>query len=133
MQVFKAPNCLSMCEVLMLSLLCRPMNRILVAQRITQPQAWIQGLVTLFHLAINYLLVNIVKGPFYMTAWAYTISTVFTCLLFTSYFAVSGKSYCSWGTGLTTQAFRVGLQCLKVLELVRSMGHAIENSLITTS
>ena len=85
----------------------RPLNRILVAQRITQPQAWIQGLVTLFHLAINYLLVNVFKGPYYMTAWAYTISTVFTCLLFTSYFAISGKSYCSWGTGVSLQAFRV--------------------------
>ena len=87
----------------------RPMNRILVAQRITQPQAYIQAVVAVLHWLTNYLLITVFKGPFVMIAWAYTLSTVYAFVLMVLYFWITKKGYCSLGSGFSLQAFKVRL------------------------
>ena len=83
------------------------MNRILVAQKITKPQACVAAIVMLLHLAINYAFVTVFGWGFESVAWANSIAAANTCVLMAAYFVIFGKGYCIWGSGLTLQAFRV--------------------------
>lgn len=83
------------------------MNRILVAQRITQPQAGIQAAVTLLHWLTNYVLITVMGGPFVMIAFSYSLSAIYTLILSLLYFWIAKRGYCAWGSGLTLDAFKV--------------------------
>ena len=84
------------------------MNRILVAQKITKPQAVVAALCTLLHFLINYLFVSILSlGPV-SVAWASSFSNLSQLLLMTAYIIIYERGYCIWGAGPSMQAFKAG-------------------------
>ena len=49
---------------------CRPINRILLAQRITLPQMWVSVLVMVLHAGANWLLIYHLQWGYLGAAWA---------------------------------------------------------------
>ena len=49
---------------------CRPINRILLAQRITLPQMWVSVLVVLLHAGANWLFIYHLRWGYLGAAWA---------------------------------------------------------------
>lgn len=100
--------------LVLLPLLCRPLNRILIAQRITAPQMWISCLVAALHAPTVRLLMHAMGGSYLAAA----LATVWSCLLSTAlvaaYVKASGLAPRVWGAphGLKLQVWRVGSSLL---------------------
>lgn len=83
------------------------MNRILVAQKITQPQAIVSALTTLLHFLMNYLFIVILHlGPV-SVAWATSLSNLSQLLLMLAYVLIFKKGGCMLGEGFSIQALKV--------------------------
>lgn len=96
-------------------LICRPINRILVAQKITTPQAVVAALSTLLHFVVNYLFVGVFSlGPV-SVAWASSLSNLSQLILMIAYIAIYKRGYCIWGAGISMQAFKVDSDATKRL------------------
>lgn len=76
---------------------CRPLNRILIAQRITAPQMWVSCLVAALHAPTVRLLMSAMGGSYLAAA----LATVWSCLLSTvlvaAYIQLSGLAPRVWG------------------------------------
>ena len=83
------------------------MNRILVAQKITNPQAYISVAVLFLHLGINYLLVYVFQWGFVAVGVAQSLSALNTTILMLAYIVLGKRGYCVFGNGFTTQALKV--------------------------
>ena len=97
-----------MCRRLNLCMIdCRPLNRILVAQKITKPQAVVSFACTLMHLLINWLFVDVFGGGPSAVAWANSLANLNMLLGMLAYVLLYNKGYCVWGKGVSLQAFKV--------------------------
>ncbi|KAK9815228.1 hypothetical protein WJX72_000308 [[Myrmecia] bisecta] len=83
----------------------RPLNRILVAQRITMPQMCISGIVALLHLAGNYLFIHVFNFGYRGAAYAMSLANLNNLLLTGAYVVLAGKQNRVWGV-LTAAAFK---------------------------
>ena len=59
----------------------RPMNRILVAQQISQPQMWISGIVLVLHVITNYIFFNVLGLGYVWQGVAATLSRFYYFIL----------------------------------------------------
>lgn len=84
----------------------RPLNRILIAQRIAAPQMVISMVVALMHVAANYLLIHTAGLGFYGAAYAIGIASVNNTALTAAWVYFSGMSGRVWGHP-TWDAFKV--------------------------
>ena len=89
---------------------CRPLNRILIAQRIAAPQMVISMVVALAHVAANHLLIHTAGLGFYGAAYAIGIASVNNTLLTAAWVYFSGMSGRVWGRP-TWDAFKVDPLC----------------------
>ena len=88
---------------------CRPLNRTLVAQRITQPQMYSMLVVVALHIPTCALLIlKLQLGPA-AGAWAICIANLNNAVLQTSYIAWAGLQSRVWGRPCRS-ALQVGLQ-----------------------
>lgn len=89
---------------------CRPINRILVAQKITHPQAVVSMLATLLHLLMNYVFIETLGWGPVSVAWALSFSNLCQLILMLAYLVMYRRGYCVWGEGLSLQSLRVSIQ-----------------------
>jgi MATE family multidrug resistance protein len=85
----------------------RPLNRILIAQRIAAPQMFISIVVAALHVMFNYLLIHVAGLGFLGAAYAIGIASLNNTLLTAAWVALSGMQGRVWGR-LTWDAFKVG-------------------------
>ena len=83
--------------LLPLLLPCRPLNRILVAQRVTQPQMAVGLLVALQHVAACYLLIHRAGWGYLGAAAASCWSSFLSLGLLAAYVAAAGLGERVWG------------------------------------
>ena len=74
----------------------RPLNRILVAQRITAPQMWVGGIVALQHVAACHFFINTLGAGLLGAAWATCWSNLLAALLLASYVGAAGLAGRVW-------------------------------------
>ena len=84
----------------------RPLNRILIAQRVASPQMFVSLVVAALHVGVNHLLVNTLGLGFLGAAWAIGIASFNTTLLTALWVAVAGMQDRVWGRP-TWGAFQV--------------------------
>ena len=91
----------------------RPLNRILIAQRVASPQMIVSIAVAALHVGVNYLLVNTLGLGFLGAAWAIGIASFNTTLFTAIWVAVAGMQDRVWGrpTWGAFQVFAVILHC----------------------
>lgn len=77
--------------------LVRPLNRTLVAQRITVPQMWIGGLVALQHVGANYFFIYTLGCGYLGTAYASVWSIILATLLVMAYIRAANLQDRVWG------------------------------------
>lgn len=75
----------------------RPLNRILVAQRITQPQMAVSLLVAAQHVAVCHLLIHRLGLGFLGAAFASAWSNLLSVALLAAWVALAGKGQAVWG------------------------------------
>ncbi len=85
---------------------CRPLNRILIAQRVALPQMFVSIAVAALHFGVNHLLVNTLGLGFLGAAWAIGIASFNTTALTAAWVALAGMRDRVWGKP-TWQAFQV--------------------------
>lgn len=90
---------------LWLEALNRPLNRILVAQSITAPQAWVSFVVALQHIPACYLFIHTLGMGYLGAAAATCWSTLLSVSLLVGYIAWAGMGATVWGTP-TREAFK---------------------------
>ena len=76
---------------------CRPLNRILVAQRITQPQMAVGLVVAVQHVGACYLLIHKLGLSYLGAAAASCWSNLLSLALLAAYVAVTGHGESVWG------------------------------------
>lgn len=74
-----------------------PLNRILVAQRITQPQMAVSLLVAAQHVAVCHLLIHRLGLGFLGAAFASAWSNLLSVALLAAWVALAGKGQAVWG------------------------------------
>ena len=89
----------------------RPLNRILIAQRVAAPQMFVSIGVAALHVGVNHLLVNTLGLGFLGAAWAIGIASFNTTLFTAMWVAVAGMQDRVWGTSHLGRLPGV-LQCL---------------------
>ena len=92
----------------------RPLNRILIAQRVATPQMFVSIGVAALHVGVNHLLVNSLGLGFLGAAWAIGIASFNTTLFTAMWVAVAGMQDRVWGrpTWGAFQVFAVSLLCI---------------------
>ena len=92
----------------------RPLNRILIAQRVASPQMFVSIGVAALHVGVNHLLVNTLGLGFLGAAWAIGIASFNTTLFTAMWVAVAGMQDRVWGrpTWGAFQVFAALWQCV---------------------
>lgn len=85
---------------------CRPLNRILVAQRITRPQMYVSLTIIPLHVATTYTLVHSLNMGYLGIAAAAAAANAYFVLLTGLYVAATGLSGRVWGR-LSREMWRV--------------------------
>ena len=85
---------------------CRPLNGMLVAQRISLPQMWISAAVLAAHVVVCWLLISHWQWGPAGAAVALTLASVLTIIATSAYVIASGLQDRVWGTPTRT-ALRV--------------------------
>lgn len=88
--------------------MCRPLNRVLIAQRVALPQMFVSIAVAAAHVGVNQLLVNTLGLGFLGAAWAIGIASFNTTLFTAAWVAIAGMQDRVWGKP-TWGAFQVAL------------------------
>jgi MATE family multidrug resistance protein len=86
--------------------MCRPLNRILIAQRIAAPQMVISLIVAALHVLANTFFIHTLGMGFLGAAYAICLASLNNTLLTAAYVAVAGMQDRVWGSP-TWDAFKV--------------------------
>ncbi len=95
---------------------CRPLNRVLIAQRIAAPQMTISMIVAVLHIFINILFIHTLGLGFLGAAYAICLASLNNTLLTAAYVVIAGMQDRVWGRP-TWDAFKVHsvyFACLQV-------------------
>ncbi|KAK9842256.1 hypothetical protein WJX81_002908 [Elliptochloris bilobata] len=88
---------------LWLEVLNRPINRILLAQRITLPQMWVSVVVMVLHAGANWLLIHRFEWGYLGAAWATSLANLNNLLLSVAYLLAAGLQQRVWGSRLAAR------------------------------
>ena len=111
---------------------CRPLNRILIAQRVASPQMFVSIGVAALHVGVNHLLVNTLELGFLGAAWAIGIASFNTTLFTAIWVAVAGMQDRVWGRP-TWGAFQVLAVLLLCISLAASRSQCVTDKQLQRS